>query len=205
MIAYASRTGTRRNLNALRTAGWRLLVSATGALRAEGFAYGLDNGAWTAFAQGRPFDERLFGRALTKMGRDADWTVIPDVVAGGLASLALSLSWMRRVLDATERGLIAVQDGMGESDVAHLLGPRVGLFVGGSTDWKLRTLDQWGALGRRVGCWCHVGRVNSKRRISACAVAGATSFDGTSASRFALSLPRLNAAVRQSAFDWSKP
>ena len=28
MIAYASRTGTRRNLAALRAAGWRLLVSA---------------------------------------------------------------------------------------------------------------------------------------------------------------------------------
>lgn len=30
MVGYASRTGTRRNLNALARAGWRLLVSAKG-------------------------------------------------------------------------------------------------------------------------------------------------------------------------------
>lgn len=200
LIGYASRTGTRRNLAALRGAGWRLLVSATGCLRNEGFAYGLDNGAWTSFQAGRPFDERLFGAALTKMGRNADWTVIPDIVAGGLASLEMSLKWMRRVLDASGRGLIAVQDGMTCVDVADLLGARVGLFVGGSTEWKLKTLDAWASLARSRGAWCHVGRVNSKRRIFACSVAGATSFDGTSASRFAKSLPRLDAAVRQSSF-----
>ncbi len=197
MIAYASRTGTRRNLAALRDAGWRLLVSATGCLRNEGFAYGLDNGAWTSFAQGRPFDERLFGIALTKMGQGADWTVIPDIVAGGIPSLEFSLSWMRRVLDATERGLIAVQDGMSIEDVRGFLGSRVGIFVGGSTEWKERTLESWAQLGRSLGCWVHVGRVNSQRRINLCAHVGATSFDGTSASRFAKSLPRLDRAVRQ--------
>src|SRR3546814_4879783 len=49
VIAYASRTGTRRNLDALRDAGWRLMVSARGVLRTEGFPYELDNGAWTSF------------------------------------------------------------------------------------------------------------------------------------------------------------
>lgn len=36
MIGYASRTGTRRNLAALREADWRLLVSARGVLRIVG-------------------------------------------------------------------------------------------------------------------------------------------------------------------------
>jgi hypothetical protein len=57
MIGYASRTGTRRNLAALRAAGWRLLLSPTGVLRTEGFRYALDNGAWTAHQQGTEFDE----------------------------------------------------------------------------------------------------------------------------------------------------
>ena len=197
MIAYASRTGTRRNLAALRGAGWRLLVSAAGCLRAEGFPYALDNGAWSAFTQGRPFDESAFIKALRKMVAGADWTVIPDVVAGGAASLELSLRWMRRVLDESPRALIAVQDGIATDDVRGFLGDRVGLFVGGSTEWKLATLDAWGRLGREVGCWVHVGRVNTKRRIHRCANAGATSFDGTSVSRFAKTLPRLDAAVRQ--------
>lgn len=200
MIAYASRTGTRRNLAALRGAGWRLLVSAADQLRTEGFPYALDNGAWTAFQQGRPFSEQDFVRALTRLGRDADWVVMPDVVAGGLASLELTLRWMRRVLDETERGLIAVQNGMAESDVASFLGPRVGLFVGGSTEWKLETLPKWCALGSRLGCWVHVGRVNTVRRIHLCGLAGATSFDGTSASRFSKTVPKLTHAARQTAF-----
>jgi len=199
-MAYASRTGTRRNLAALRDAGWRLLVSAAGCLRSEGFPYALDNGAWSAFSQGRPFSEPDFTRALARMGRGADWVVIPDIVQGGHASLEFSLRWMRRVLDETERGLIAVQNGLTESDVEGFLGPRVGIFVGGSTEWKLSTLPAWCALARRVGCWAHVGRVNTARRIHLCSVAGATSFDGTSASRFAKTVPKLDHARRQLAF-----
>ena len=174
MIAYASRTGTRRNLAALREAGWRLLVSATGVLRTESFPYALDNGAWSAYAQGQPFNERAFVKALRKLGGGADWTVIPDIVAGGAASLELSLRWMRHVLDECPRALLAVQDGMVADDVRPFIGPRVGIFVGGSTNWKLETLDGWGLLGHEIGCWVHVGRVNTARRIRCCSWAGAT-------------------------------
>ena len=197
MIAYASRTGTKRNLNALRSAGWRLLVSAAGVLRHEGFPYALDNGAWSAFTKGRPFDVAAFQKALRALGANADWTVLPDVVAGGLPSLELSLKWMRVVLNESPRALLAVQDGMSADDVRAFLGPRVGLFVGGSTGWKLDTLAAWSTLAQSVGCWCHVGRVNTRRRIARCVQAGATSFDGTSATRFAKTLPFLDEARRQ--------
>lgn len=197
LVPYASRTGTRRNLAALREAGWRLLVSAAGRLRAEGFPYALDNGAWTAFSQGRPFDDRAFVLALRKLGSGADWTVIPDIVAGGPASLEMSLRWMRQVLDESPRALLAVQDGMTTDDVRPFLGDRVGIFVGGSTDWKLATLPVWCELGREVGCWVHVGRVNTRKRILACSGSGATSFDGTSASRFAVTVRPLDLARRQ--------
>lgn len=197
MIAYASRTGTRRNLAALRGAGWRLLVSAAGCLRNEGFPYALDNGAWSAYTQRKQFDDRAFRVALRKLGARADWAVIPDIVAGGLASLETSLRWMREVLDETKLALLAVQDGMDIDDVRPFLGARVGIFVGGSTDWKLATLGQWTKLGRDVGCWVHVGRVNTARRIHLCGTAGATSFDGTSASRFASTVPALENARRQ--------
>ena len=202
LIPYASRTGTRRNLDGLRRAGWRLLVSAAACLRCEGFPYALDNGAWSAYTQGRPFDDRAFVVALAKMGAGADWTTIPDIVAGGPASLELSLKWMRRVLDETPRAMLAVQNGMVPEDVRPFIGARVGIFVGGDTKWKMATLEQWCALGRERGAWVHVGRVNSKKRISACATSGATSFDGTSASKYAVTLPALDAARRQQAFDW---
>lgn len=197
MISYASRTGTKRNLDALRASGWRLLVSAAGVLRDEGFPYALDNGAWSAFTQGRPFDDAAFMRALRQMGARADWTVIPDIVAGGLASLDMSLRWMRVVLDETQRGMIAVQDGMSPDDVSGFLGARVGLFVGGSTAWKLSTMRQWADLARVHGAWCHVGRVNSVRRIGACIASGAHSFDGTSATKFSVTIPKLTHARNQ--------
>lgn len=197
MIAYASRTGTKRNLAALDAAGWRLLVSAAGRLNHEGFPYALDNGAWSAYTQGRPFDEDAFVVALRKMGGGADWTVLPDVVAGGAASLAMSLRWMRQVLDESPRALLAVQNGMSPEDVAPYLGPRVGIFIGGDTEWKLATLPAWCQLAHDLGCWAHVGRVNTRKRILACSSAGATSFDGTSASRFAVTVPPLDAARRQ--------
>ena len=204
ILSYASRTGSGRTLKALREHGWRILVSATGIHRTEGFPYAVDNGAWTAFNQKRPFDEVVFATVLKKLGRGADWVVVPDIVEGGLKSLEFSLSWLPRVLEHSGRALIAVQDGMSESDVSHLLGPYVGLFVGGSTDWKLRTMSAWGLLSRARGCWLHIGRVNSERRIALCALAGAHSFDGTSATKFSVNIPRLTRARRRfSCTDWS--
>jgi len=43
----------------------------------------------------------------------------------------------------------------------------------------------------------HVGRVNTARRIRLCAEAGADSFDGTSVSRYAQTLPLLESARQQ--------
>lgn len=195
-MGYASRTGTRRNLAALREAGWRLLVSARGCLRSEGFRFALDNGAWTAFQKGEPFDVGAFEKALDLMGSEADWVASPDIVGGGMRSLEMSAEWLPRLADA-RLVLIPVQDGLAADDVRPLLGNRVGIFLGGSTEWKLATMRDWGALAREVGCYYHVARVNTRRRIEMCSEAGATSFDGSSASRFADSLPRLERARRQ--------
>lgn len=72
MIAYTSRTGTRTTLEALRTAGWRLLVSAANDHRMEGMPYALDNGAWTYHSRRVPFDEGRFLDALRLLGEHAD-------------------------------------------------------------------------------------------------------------------------------------
>ncbi|MCF7989011.1 MAG: hypothetical protein K9M02_01065 [Thiohalocapsa sp.] len=198
MIGYASRTGTRRNLDGLRAQGWRLLVSAADRdLRTEGMRYGLDNGAWSCFLQRRAFDGRAFVRALDRRGEGADWIVLPDIVAGGLRSLDLSLAWHQRLAGHPTPLLLAVQDGMTPSRIAPLVGPRLGLFVGGSTEWKLATVLAWGRLAHERGAYLHIARVNSARRIRLCAAAGADSFDGTSASRYARTLPLLDAARRQ--------
>lgn len=170
MLAYASRTGTRRNLDALREAGWRLMVSARGVLRTEGFS-------------------------------GADWIVVPDIVMGGPASLAFSRGWLERLRRRRNLSgatfLIAVQNGMRPGDVRDMLGPGVGIFVGGDTRWKLATMPLWARLAHARGAICHVGRVNSVRRIRLCAAAGVDSFDGSGVSRFAAALPPLDRARRQ--------
>ena len=197
MQPYASRTGTRRNLAALRRAGWRLLVSAKGVLRHEGLPYALDNGAWSAFQARKDFDTEAFERAVKLLGAGADWIVIPDIVAGGIDSLAFSLEWMPRLLPLGVPLLLAVQDGMNPAEVRRHLDRKVGIFVGGSTDWKIATALQWGALAGETGCHLHIGRVNTAARIRLCAAAGADSFDGTSASRYACTVAPLDLARRQ--------
>jgi len=201
MIAYASRTGTRRNLAALRAAGWRLMISARGPLRTEGFRYALDNGAWTSFQRGEPFHAAAFELALARVGADADWIVLPDIVMGGLPSLRFSRTWLQKLRQRRslrdKTFLIAVQNGMGVQHVRRLVGPRAGIFVGGDTAWKLATMRTWARLAHAHGAICHVGRVNSVRRIRLCAAAGIDSFDGSGVSRFALALPPLDAARRQ--------
>jgi len=197
---YASRTGTRRNLDALRQAGWHLLISATGVWRSEGFPYALDNGAWTAHQQGTQFDGVRFLALLRRFGAGANWCVVPDIVGAGMRSLQFSLTWLPYVQRFTPLPLIAVQDGMEPNDVAPHLGKKVGIFVGGSTDWKVGTLLKWGKLAKSVGCYLHVGRVNTVKRINLCLAAGADSFDGTSVTRFAKTLPMLDHARRQQDF-----
>lgn len=208
MIAYASRTGTRRNLDALRAAGWRLMVSARGVLRAEGFRYALDNGAWTArqeFERGErstPIPDLLaFECAVDKMGAAANFIVVPDIVLGGGASWMLSRAYLRRLRrDRRLRGarlLIAVQDGFAFDMLAPFLSARVGVFVGGSTEWKLATLRDWQALAARCGSYCHVGRVNSAKRARLCDIAGVDSFDGSGPSRYAQHLRQVEQAFEQ--------
>lgn len=203
-MAYASRTGTRRNLDALRSAGWGLLISATGVHRDEGFdRICLDNGAWTAFQRQEPWQDEPFRRLVETFGARADWVAAPDIVAGGRDSLLLSAEWICWLLERCPRVLIPVQDGMTPEDLDPYIrhDRRVGLFVGGSTEWKWNSLPEWSHLARRHGSWLHVARVNSAQRIRECARAGAHSFDGTSVTRFAITLPRLDAARRQGAFQ----
>lgn len=201
MIPYASRTGTKRNLDAMRDAGWGLLVSAAADWRTEGFnEIGADNGQWSERGTDN-FDADRFCRFVDWLGDRARWLALPDIVEGGLRSLELTLAWLDKLRGHPSILLVVVQDGIEPHDVAGLLGPQVGLFVGGSTDWKLQTAEAWGQLAAACGCWLHIGRVNSAKRMFLAIAAGAHSVDGTSVSRFADTMPLLRgAALHQDLF-----
>lgn len=203
---YASRTGTRTTLDNLQACGWRLLMSPVTLWYSKNkmaqkwtdgtdAPYALDNGAWTAHQKNEPFDTDAFMWAFDRIGQNADWVVAPDIVGGGLSSLDLTARWLERINHPLV--LIAVQDGMTPKDVAPLMKPGRGIFLGGSTEWKLQTLAQWGNFARQVGCYYHVARVNSVRRIKMSQCAGAQSVDGTSAIQFPSTITRLNAATIQ--------
>lgn len=197
MIGYASNTGTRRNLAALKASGWRILITPSNPKPPNGFRYGVDNGAWKAYQQGTEFDGESFARLVDAHGFDADFVVLPDIVAGGMQSLGLSVSWIPRLPGL--RLLLPVQDGMHPDAVVKVLAAHlsVGVFLGGSTEYKIREMRRWGVIAATMERWYHVGRVNTARRIRLCAEAGATSFDGTSATMFSCTVPLLDAARRQ--------
>ena len=111
MIGYASNTGTKRNLQSLRDHGWRVLLTPDNPTPRVGLKYGVDNGAWKAFQQQQPFDESAFVSLVERHGSSADFVVIPDVVAGGMASLKFSVSWIPK-LRHLKKLLLPVQDGM---------------------------------------------------------------------------------------------
>lgn len=210
MRAFFSRTGTRSTLAAAKNAGWGILVSAAGVWRTEGFdVWVADNGAWSDFTQAKEFDGSRFARfigwvaAQAKAGNPPRWVALPDIVMGGIASLDLSIAWLRWLRRipamASARFMIVVQNGMESCPSAlarlrRVVGPMVGVFVGGDTDWKLRTKAFWRAFTHMLGALLHVGRVNSAKRIESCGKCEVDSFDGTSIVRFPKTLTELERA-----------
>jgi hypothetical protein len=194
---YASQT-SGPNRRAIEAAGWRQFVSPDTVVKngRPSTGYALDNGAWGAFLRAQPWDAEAFVRLVDKLGSDADFVVVPDAVTDRVATLERAAEWLPR-LEGIPRYL-AVQDGMTWTDVDPFATQLAGLFVGGSTAWKLSTMADWGGYARARSLRMHVGRVNSVRRIRLCGDAGADSFDGSVVSRYAqVKLKLFDNEVRQ--------
>ena len=54
-----------------------------------------------------------------------------------------------------------------------------GIFVGGSTQWKLETMRQWVELAHGLKCGVHVGRIGSPDKMVLAHLAGVDSIDST--------------------------
>lgn len=127
----------------------------------------LDNGAFTQWRKGLPFDCAGFERVITAArahSRQPEWVVVPDVVADAPSTLALAAEWVPRLREMKFRCSLVVQDGMMPEawplwDVADVI------FVGGSLPWKLSEAHRWCRAAREHGKPCHIGRVGSARRV----------------------------------------
>lgn len=199
MIYYGSRTGTGQQLDIYRRAGWRVLVSATGVLNRQGMPWALDNGAWTAHQQRQPFDGTAFRAAIAwglMQPVAPDWVAIPDVVGDASATWRSVYEWLPRIPGQWLR-LLVVQDGMSPALIRSVVGLHgLGIFVGGSTDWKWSTVPLWAEWAQRIGCYCHVGRVNTQQGIRACLDAGVDSCDGSGVARFAIHARKMEGWLR---------
>ena len=206
-MPYASWTRTRSTLAAMRRRGWRILATPETLKGSRGkrapywpadgapAPYALDNGAWGVFKRGAEFDDDVFLWAVDRLGEGADWVVLPDVVADREATLERAEQWFPRLEGL--RLLLAVQDGMTADDVLPWLSRGVGIFVGGSTEWKLSTIRQWAPLAHQHGQHCHVARVNTCKRIALCKHFGVDSADGKSVVLFPSTMSRLDNSFRQ--------
>jgi hypothetical protein len=145
-----------------------------------------------------PHDFSGFQDLAERYGCAADFVVLPDIVAGGADSLNLSVSWIPK-LKNLKCLLIPLQDGMTALEVGKVLREhrQCGLFLGGTTEFKLREMYGWGMVAKSWRRWYHIGRVNTRRRIRLAAEAGADSIDGTSASMYSCTVPELSSASRQ--------
>lgn len=170
----------------------------------DGLPYVLDNGVWACHEAGIEWKPEPMRKMVERLGMTAGgrpgWLVLPDIVAGGEASLDKSLSfledngaWLR---EHVPHVALAVQNGMTPATVGPLLERyKIGvIFVGGDFAWKWSTVQDWAELGLDLGVRVHVGRVNGQHRAELCRDLGVASIDGSCVSRYAVNARKMSLA-----------
>lgn len=154
-------------------------------LRWEGELVGFDNGAYSAWKKGKPFPESQFLKRLDYLlsirYRNCIVAVLPDIVAQGQRSLEFSYWWLQR-LPKCLPWYLAVQDGMRESDVEHILPFVSGLLLGGTNEFK-RTASNWCQMAHDAGKLFHWARCTTLNAVRAAIRIGADSCDSTAVVR----------------------
>ena len=158
--------------------GWMLTPMMGNRPDLEGSIWGADNGCFSA-----PH-KFVLDEYLNWLGERSRWherclfATAPDVVGDAKATMAKSLPVLPQLREMGYRAALVAQDGLEDMEVPWDAFDC--LFVGGSTAWKLgESAYRLAAEADRRGKWTHMGRVNSLRRLKACAVAGYDSADGT--------------------------
>ena len=148
--------------------------------------FGIDNGAYSDHLHNTTFDEQRFLNLCKDLGPSADWIVIPDVVADKHTTIKQAHDWIKRIQAAcpTAPLLFVWQDGMTKADLLPFVRDGIGIFIGGSTEPKLKALPMVGQLCKEYDVWSHCGRVNTNHRTELCIGAGIKSCDGSGYSRF---------------------
>ena len=163
-----------------------IMISSTNRLPGEVFKNykcALDNGAFSAFKKGYPFNEYKFYKTLDRcidLEIKLDFITTPDIVAGGIKSLEFSLMWADRLQPYKYLALV-VQDGMHEKDLTPDILERFShIFIGGSRAWKWDTASRWIDFTHNHGKLLHIGQCGTIGFLQRAAELGADSCDSTS-------------------------
>lgn len=161
-----------------------LLFCPSGKRDPKNLTFGMDNEMYSAWVQSgyaktkeeqRSFwNENAFLEMCewaSEKGYRPRWLVVPDVCGSAVDTLREFEKWRPRLELFGWQLAIAAQDGFEPEDVPE----GVVCFLGGSTEWKWKNVERFGAECDRL----HVGRVNQYRRFWQCHEAGAESCDGS--------------------------
>ena len=143
----------------------------------SGEHWGFDNGAYSYYLNGEPFNEAEYLKRLDRAYCKGPpyMAVCPDKVGAGLESLDFSEQW-REKLPAEWPWYLAVQDGMAFSDVEPILGSYAGIFLGGTNAFKF-TARPWREMAHRNGKLFHYGRAGTLKKVQHATDVGADSLD----------------------------
>jgi hypothetical protein len=170
---YLATASTEEVRDAMRAGHLGQMTTPMSGNRLEpGVPWGLDNGCFS----GR-WSERVWLRTLERYAHTPDclFAVVPDAVADAAATDQLWACWAPVVREYGYRPAYVLQNGC-----ERVPEDAEATFTGGDTAWKL------GENARRLvqdakarGLWCHMGRVNSLRRLRLAVQDGYDSVDGT--------------------------
>ncbi len=140
-----------------------------------------DNGAYKSFKNGTEFDSKLFIKKLWELeakiqfgeALEADFIVLPDIVAGGDESLDFSLQWAEYIDERMSHIAkynflyLPVQDGMDIDNVERVIKRRMvdGLFLGGTKAFKYAEGKAWTELAHKYNLPIHAGGIGTRKDI----------------------------------------
>jgi hypothetical protein len=154
------------------------------------FRCALDNGAFTCYKKGYPFQESMFLGYIEKCFAEQftlDFIVIPDIVGGGLKSAEYSIEWIDGKLKTAPSLAFVVQDGMTPENLEqYKLGNYnniTHLFIGGTKEWKIKNLAVWAKYAKSLNIKSHAGQIGTLDRLILCHDIGIDSIDSQNFSR----------------------
>ena len=143
------------------------------------FPWFLDNGAFMAYRDQRPFPVTAFYEALeiaAACSERPSFVVVPDSVGDRQETLRMADEWFPRLADWP--CYFAAQDGMTLADYDRLAAYGAdGVFIGGTREWKFSNGEDICRWARTNSLKVHIGRIGSYRTITWAKFVGANSID----------------------------